>query len=134
MHLVDVVAGGLVGRPVDSDAVPDLILDNQHPDFLQLLAQLFDVIADDAVMNIDVGPMIEHIQRTRYIDFQRRGDVLGLLLVLRPQQVVQILQNRHIFRARVVEIILVDQPHTAVDDGFLHRLQTIFTAHDQLAQ
>ena len=123
-----------MGRPVDGDTVPDLILDNQHPDFLQLFAQLFDVIADDAVMHIDVGPMIEHIQRTRDVDFQRRGDVLGLLLVLSAQQVVQILQNRHILRPGVVEIILVDQPHTAVDDGFLHRLQTFLTAHNQLAQ
>ena len=54
------------------------------------------------------------------VDFQRRGDVLRFFFVLRPQQVVQGLQNRHILRARVIEVVLIDQPHTAVNDSFLH--------------
>ena len=42
VHLVDVVAGRLAGGPVDGDAVPHLVLDHQHPDLFQLLAQLLD--------------------------------------------------------------------------------------------
>ena len=53
---------------------------------------------------------------------------------MRPQQVVKVLQNGHILRAGVIEIGLIDQPHTAVNDGFLDRLQALFAAHDQLAQ
>src|SRR5699024_3485727 len=69
-----------------------------------------------------------------HIDFQRRGDVLRLFLVLRPQQVVEVLQDGHILRAGVIEIVLIHQPHTAVNDGFLNRLQALFAAYDQLAQ
>ena len=78
--------------------------------------------------------MVEHIEGAGHIDFQRRGDVLRLFFLLRPQEVIQILQNGHILRARVVQIVLIDQPHTAVDDGFLHRLQALLAAHNQLAQ
>ena len=78
--------------------------------------------------------MIEHIQGAGDVDFQRRGNVLRFLLVLGAEQVIQILQDRHILRARVVQVIVVDQPDAAVDDGFLYRLQALFAAHDQLTQ
>ena len=80
--------------------------------------------------DVHIAAVIENIQRASDVDFQRRGDVLGFLLILRPQEVIQVLQDRHIFRARVIQIIVVDQPHTAVDDGFLDRLQTLLAAHD----
>ena len=134
VHLVNVVTGGLMGGTVDGNAVPYLILHHQHPDFLQLLAQLLDVIADDTIVDVHIGSVIEHIEGAGHIDFQRRGDVLCLFFLLRSQEVIQILQNGHILRARVVEIVLIDQPHTTVDDGFLHRLQSLLAAHDQLTQ
>ena len=134
VHLVDVVAGGLVSGAVDGDTVPHLVLNHKHTDFLQLLAKLLDVIADNAVIDVHIGSAVEHIEGAGHIDFQRRGDVLRLFLVLRPQQVVKVLQDGHILRARVVEIILIDQPHTAVNDGFLHRGQPLLASHDQLAQ
>ena len=134
MHLVDVVAGGLVGGAVDGDTVPHLVLDHQHTDFFQLLAQFLNVITDNAVVDVHIGPMVEHIEGAGHIDFQRRGDVLCFLFVLRPQQVVKVLQNGHILWSGVIEILLIHQPHTTVDDGFLHRLQPLLAAHDQLAQ
>ena len=78
--------------------------------------------------------MVEHVEGAGDVDFQRRGDVLRLFLILRPQQVVQILQNGHILRARIVEVVLIHQPHTAVNDGFLHRLQSVLAAHNQFTQ
>ena len=54
MELVDVVPGGFAGFPVDGDAVPNLILNNQHTDLLHLLAQLFDVVADKAIVHIHI--------------------------------------------------------------------------------
>ena len=109
-------------RPVDGNTVPYLILHHQHPDFFELLAQLLDVIADNAVLDIHIGTVVEHIQRAGHIDFQRRSDVLRLFFFLCPQQIIKVLQHRHILRARVIEIILIDHPHTTVNDGFLHRL------------
>ena len=77
VHLVDIVAGGLVGS-----AVPHLILDHQHTDFLELLAQLLDVIADNAVIDVHIALVVEHIEGAGYIDFKGRGNILGFLFFL----------------------------------------------------
>ena len=37
------------------------ILDHQHTDFLELLAQLLDVIADNAVIDVHIALVVEHI-------------------------------------------------------------------------
>ena len=134
VHLVDVETGGLASGAVFGDSVPYRVLHNQHPDFFELFAQLADVKADHAGVNVDVGAVIEHIERTGDIDFKRGGDVLRLLFVLPPQLVIQVLQHRHILRRGIVEIVPIDQPHTAVNDGFLHRLQAVLAAYDQLAE
>ena len=123
-----------MGGTIDGDAVPYLVLDHQHTDLFQLLAQLLDVIADNAVVDVHIALVVEHIEGAGHIDFQRRGDVLCLFFLLRPQQIVKVLQNGHILRAGVIEIGLIDQPHTTVNDGFLHRLQALFAAHDQFTQ
>ena len=78
--------------------------------------------------------MVEHIEGASYIDFKGCSDILGFLFLLFSEQVIQILQNRHILRARVIQVSLINQAHTAVDDGFLHRLQSVLTAYDQLTQ
>ena len=122
MHLVDVVTGRLVGSAVNGNAVPHLILYHQHTDFFKLLAQFLDVIADNAVVDVHIALVVEHIEGAGYIDFKSRSDILGFLFLLFPKQVIQILQYGHILRARVIEIGLIDQTHTAVNDGFLHRL------------
>ena len=134
MELIDIVAGGFSCRPVDGDAVPHLILNDQHPQLLQLLAQLLDVIADDAVVNVHIGTVVEHVQTAGNVDFQRRGDELGLLFLLRPESIVQILQDGHILRPGVGEVFLIHQPHTAVNHCFLHRLEAVFTAHNNVAE
>ena len=108
VHLVDVVTGGFVGSTVDGNAVPHLVLDHQHTDLFQLLAQLLDVVADDTVVDVHIALMVKHIEGAGHIDFQRRGDVLRLFLVLRPQQVVEVLQDGHILRAGVIEIMMSD--------------------------
>ena len=67
---------------VDGNAVPHLILDHQHTDFLELLAQLLNVIADNAVIDVHIALVIEHIEGAGYIDFKGRGDILGFLFLL----------------------------------------------------
>ena len=134
VELIEIVARGFMGGAVDGHAVPDLILYHQHPDFLELLAKLLDVVADDAAVHIHIGVVVEHIQRTGDIDFKGGGNVLRFLFVLCAEGVIQVLQHRHILRFRVVEIVPVDDAHTTVNDGFLHRRKPVLTAHDQLAQ
>ena len=134
VHLVNVVAGGLVGFPVDGHSVPHGVLHDEHPDLLELLAQLLDVEGHDAVFNVDVGAVVEHVERAGNVDFKGCGDVLRLLFLLPPQLVIQVLQNRHILRLRVAEIIPVHHAHTAVDDGLFHRHEAVLAAHDQLAE
>ena len=78
--------------------------------------------------------MVEHVERAGNVDFQSRGDVLCLLFLLPPQLVIQVLQNRHILRLRVAEIIPVHHAHTAVDDGLFHRHEAVLAADNQLAE
>ena len=130
MELVDVVTGGFGFRAVSSDqgnsifcfpccdclvletvfgdTVPDLILDDQHTDFLQLLTQLPNIKAHDPVIDIHIGPVIKHGKRTGNIDFQSGGNVLGFLFRLLAEGIVKIPKDGHILRFRVIEIILVD--------------------------
>ena len=49
MKLVHVVAGGLLFGAVDGDAVPHLVLHNEHTQLFKLLAELLNVKADKAV-------------------------------------------------------------------------------------
>ena len=123
-----------MGFPVDGDTVPDLILNNQHTDLLELLAQLLDVVADHPVADIHIGLVIEHIQRAGDIDFQRGGNELGFFFLLLAQTVIEITEDGHILRLGIIEVVLIHHPHTAVNDGFLHRLQSVLTAHNQLTQ
>ena len=123
-----------MGGTVDGNAVPHLILNYQHTDFFKLLAQFLDVIADNPVINVHIALVVEHIEGAGYIDFKSRSDILGFLFLLFPKQVIQILQYGHILRLWVIEIFVVNQPYTTVNNGFLHRLQALLTAHDQLTQ
>ena len=123
-----------MSSPVDSDAVPNLILDDQHADFFQLLTKLPDVVADDPVADIHVGPVVEHIQRSADVDLQRRGDVLSFRLLLSAKGIVKILQNGHVLRLGVIQVCLVYLANAAVDDRFLNRKKTFTPADDQLTQ
>ena len=47
---------------------------------------------------------------------------------------MEVPQHRHFLRAGVLQVLPVDHVDTAVHNGFLHRLQTRLTAHDQLLE
>ena len=51
-----------MGRTVHRYPVPDLILNDEHPNLFQLFSQFFDVKADNAVIDIHVCLMIKYIQ------------------------------------------------------------------------
>ena len=134
MELVYIVPGVLFAVAVDGDTVPDLILDDEHPQFFQLFAQLFDIETDNSVIQFHIRLMVEHPQRTIDVDFQCRGDTLRLPFLLLPQAVVQISKRRHILRLRVIQILLIDQRQASVNDRFFFRLHAIPCAHDKFAQ
>ena len=89
MEFVYIVPCVLFSAAVDGDTVPDLILYDEHPQFFQLFAQLFDVETDDSIIQFYIGLMVEHPQRTIDVDFQCRGNTLCLSFFLLPQAVVQ---------------------------------------------
>ena len=99
----------------------DLILHNEHTEFLLLFAQFLDVVADDAVIDVHIRAMVEQVQTTLDVDLQCGGNMMGFFLVLLEQGIVQVLKDGHILRAGVRKIFAVDQMHTAVNDGYLHR-------------
>ena len=75
--------------------------------------------------------MIEHVEAAGDVNLQRRGEELRFFLILCPQTVVEVLENRHILRFGVGEVVPVDHADTAVYDGFLHWLQALLRAdHD----
>ena len=134
VELVHIVAGGLAGRAVLRDTAPDLVLNDQHAELFQLFAELLDVVADQTVLDIDVGTVVEEIQGSFDIDLQRRRHMVGFLFLLLKQCVVKVLQKRHVLRRRILEILLVDLVDTAVDDRLFHRLKSFLSADHQLAE
>ena len=134
MKLVNVVSGGFTGTSVGCHTPPNLILNNQHTDFLQLIAKLLDVIADQTVIDVHIGSIVEQLQRTLHIDFQCSRHMMGFFLVLFEKCVIQVLKDRHIFRNRIVKISLVNLMHTTVNNCLFNGLQAVLTSHDQLAE
>ena len=134
MKFVYIVARSLVGSAVDGHAVPHLILYDKHPDFLELLPKLFDVVTDHAVVQLHVGTMIEHVEGACHIQFQRGCHVFRLRFCHPAQLVVQISQNRHLFRHGVCEVFPIHVLHSAVDQALFLCAQSVAPAYNQLAQ
>ena len=67
VELVHLVPCGLALAAVDGDAVPHLVLDDQHPQVFELLAQFLDIKAHKAVIDIHVGTVVEHIEQSMHI-------------------------------------------------------------------
>ena len=134
MELVHIVPGGLALAPIHRDAVPYLILNDQHPKIFELLAKLLDIKADKAVVDIHISSVIKNIQTAMHIQFQCRRDPLRLRLRLPLDLVIEVAKDRHVLRLRIGKIGAVHHAHRTVDDRFLHRLQTVAPASCQFAE
>ena len=119
---------------VQCHAVPDLVLDHEHSELFELFAEIFDIEADDAVVELDVGAVVEDLQRAVYVDLQCRCDALCLCFGLCAESRVQIAQDRHVFRYGVFKIFLIDNRKAAVNDGFFLGFDPVAAAHDQFAK
>ena len=84
-------------------------------------------------MNVHVRPMIENVQRAGDVDFKRRRQIMRFGFMLGAQEVVQILKDGHVFRRGIRQIIPIQLPDAAVDDGLFDRLQAVLAADNQLA-
>ena len=134
VELVHIVTGCLSFGPVFGDPAPYLVLYDQHAELFELLAELLDVIADQTVLNVYVCAVVEYVERTGDVDFKGSRQGLGFSFILFSKRVVQVFQDRNIFRTGVVQVGLVDDMDGAVDDGFFNRLQSVPSAYDEFAQ
>ena len=82
VELVNKIPGGFAQVSVLGYSVPYLVLNDEHTQAFQLLAQLLDIEAYKAVVDIHVRPVIEYVERTVDIELQRRRDSLCLGLRL----------------------------------------------------
>ena len=134
MELVHEIPCGAPDGPVDGNGVPHRVLDNEHPWFFCVLAQSFDVKADQGGGDVHGSAVVEEFQRTVYIEVKRLGYPVGFQDMLEQQGVHQVAQNRHILRPGVGKVGLVDHLYRPVNDGFLNSLQSRLAAHDELAE
>jgi len=134
MEFINVVAGASAFSPVGGHTTPDLVLDDEHAKLLQLLAQFLDVKANQAVLDIHIGPVVEDIERAADVDFQRRRNEPGFLFRLLQQDSVQISQNRDILRLGLIEIGLIHHANTTVDDSLFDGLEALSASDDELTQ
>ena len=134
VELVHEIPGGFTLIPVLGNTVPYLVLDHQHTQAFELLSQLLDIEADNTVVDIHIGTVVKNIQTAMHIQFQCSRDPLCLWLRLPLDLVIQIFQQRHILRAGVCNIGAVHDPHSTVNDRFLHRLQTVPSACRQFTE
>ena len=85
-------------------------------------------------MNINVCPMVKHIQAAVYIEFQCRRDTLRFLFRLLLDFIVEVAQNRHILWLRVCKVVAVHADNGAVNQGLFDSFQPVFTSHNQLTK
>jgi hypothetical protein len=90
VELVDEIPCRLLLIAVDGNAVPDLVLHDKHAQLFELLAEILDVVAHDAVYNIDIGTVIEDVEGSVDIELKCRGDTLCLDFALLKELLVEV--------------------------------------------
>lgn len=133
VDFIDEDEGVLALSSVLCNTVQDRVEDDQHTDGHKLLAEVKDVIADQAVIRVHIGFLGEGVQRAIGKQLNGKSNLLrfgfGLLEKLRPE----VLQGRHLAGVVVLLIVAVDACRTAVNDGLLHCAEVV-AADKLLAQ
>ena len=125
---------GFLRGAVHGDAVPHLILNNQHTQLFKLLPKLFNVKAHKAVFKLHVGTVVKDVKAPGNVKLQCRRDTRRFRLRLLQKLVVQIAHDRHFCRVGGSKERTVHIPHGAVNDGLIHGLQALLAADDQLTK
>ena len=141
VKFVHQVARVLFGGAVLSDPVPNLVLDNEHTEFFELLAELLYIKTYETVVYVDIRPVVKDIQAPVYVDLDRGSHPLRLFFRLAQKLVEQVLEHRHFFgvgnaavHSGVGEQFPVDVAHGAVDHGLFYGLQPAFPTDDEFAE
>ena len=125
--------GVLALSSVLRNTVQNRVEDDQHTDGHKLLAEVKDVIADQAVIRVHIGFLCKGVQRAVCKQLNGKSDFLrfgfGLLEKLRSE----VLQGRHLAGVVVLLIGAVDACRTAVNDRLLHCAEVV-AADELLAQ
>ncbi len=132
MKLILIKPGCLPGCPVAGNPVPDLILNHQHAQFLELLSQFADVKTNQAVLGVYIGLVVEDLVGTFDIDFQHRCQVFRVRFAHFQQTRVKVFQDGQVFRNGLLQIFLIDQLNTAVKHRLFFRFETAFATCCQL--
>ena len=112
-----------------------MLLDAGHDDFLQALSQIAGVIADEPVIEVYIGAMIDIGQAAGNVDLHRRGQVVRPWVVLCQQAVVEVAQDGHFLRYRVFQVFPVHKADAPVNEGAFNGPQRVsLTGDHQLAQ
>ena len=117
VKLILIKPGCLPGCPVAGNPVPDLILNHQHAQFLELLSQFADVKTNQAVLGVYIGLVVEDLVGTFDIDFQHRCQVFRVRFAHFQQTRVKVFQDGQVFRDRILQILLIDQLDATVNWG-----------------
>ena len=134
MKFIDIVAGDFSFRTVSCHSVPDVILNDQHTDLFQLIAQFLNVKADDTILQVNIRSVIEQILRAVDIHF-KRVCYTKCDFSLFDKSIVQIGQSRHFFSGRSIsEKIHVDSTNASVNDRTFLRSQSVLAAHNDFTK
>ena len=82
VELVGKVPCGLALAAVGGDTAPNLVLDNEHPQLFELLAQLLDVKGHKPVADVHVGTVVKDIQGAGHIQVKGLRHTVSLRDVL----------------------------------------------------
>ena len=134
VELVYIIAGALFQLAVQRHPVPDLILNDHHADALELRPQVPDVVANDPIVQVHVGPVVEHVEGAGDVDLQGRSQEAGLPFRLIQQRFIEVSKNGHILRLGGVKVGLIDAMHTSINNRALRGLQTVPASGDELKE
>jgi len=125
INLVDHNEGAFALCAVLGDAVEDAIKHNQHPDRLELLAQIKDVIADEAVVHVHIRLLGERGQAAVCEQFDGKGQLRRLRLRLPQQLFPEVFERRRFDSVFALLVVPVDIGCAAVDERLLLWADTI---------
>ena len=134
MELVDIVTSDLLFLTVCGNPVPHGILNDQHTHFLQLIAKLLNIKADDTIAHINIGAMIKEVLAAVYEHFKgvcHSQSDFALLMKLS----LQIGKKRHlVLRRLILDKMLVNSLNTLINDRAFLRRKSVATADNDLTQ
>ena len=119
VNLINEDIGVLALRSVLRNAVEDRVENDKHTDGHKLLAEVENIVADQAVVGINIRLLCKGIKRTVREQLNRKCDFLCFRLVLLQEFSTEVLQGRDSTRVIVLLIGTVNACGATVDNRFL---------------